>query len=59
MQYIEFWDFGEWNEYSNTRRKYKKETIEIAQKLNKETSHEAREGCFEGHRFRIRKAKEK
>jgi hypothetical protein len=55
---VEFWDFGEWNERADTRRKYKAQAIEIAQKLNKETDHESRQGAFEGHRYRVRKAKD-
>lgn len=52
---IEFWDFGEWNEYAGTRCQYKAQAVALAQKMNHETSHEVREGSYEGHRFRVRR----
>lgn len=55
---VEFWDFGAWNEMASTRRKHKAEAIAVAQKLNKETSHEARQGAFEGHRYRVRRVRQ-
>lgn len=55
MWCIEFWDFGAWNEYGIGRLKYKAEAIAIAQKMNRETSHEIRRDVFGGHRFRVRK----
>ena len=52
---IEFWDFGQWDEMAGTRRKYKAEAIALAQKMNRETKDRS---AFEGHRFRVRKAKD-
>jgi hypothetical protein len=54
---VEFWDFGAWNEWADTRCQYKAQAVEIAQKMNRETDHDAREGAFEGHRFRVRKVR--
>lgn len=54
---VEFWDFGEWNEWSDTKCQYKAQAVAIAQKMNRETDHDARLGAFEGHRFRVRKVK--
>lgn len=54
---IEFWDFGAWDEMAGTRCRYKAEAIDRAQKLNRETDHEVRQGAFEGHRYRVRKVK--
>lgn len=55
---VEFWDFGAWNEWAGTRRKHKAAVIAIAQKMNKETSHEIRKGAFCGRRFRVRRVRE-
>lgn len=52
---VKFWDFGEWDELSNTRSSRKETAIETARRLNKETTHKVRIGSFEGHRFRVRK----
>jgi len=54
---VEFWDFGAWNEWASTRRKYKAEAVALAQKMNRETTHENRIGAFEGHRFRVRRVR--
>jgi len=54
---VEFWDFGAWNEWAGTRRKYKAEAIALAQKMNRDTTHEGRE-AFEGHRFRVRRVRD-
>lgn len=52
---VEFWDFGAWNEWANTRRRHKVEAVAIAERLNRETDHGTRQGAFEGHRFRVRR----
>jgi len=54
---VEFWDFGAWNELASTRRKHKAQAVALAQKMNRETSHEIRSGAFEGHRFRVRRVR--
>jgi hypothetical protein len=54
---VEFWDFGQWDEMADTRRQYKAQAIEIAQKKNRETDHDTRQGAFEGHRYRVRKVR--
>jgi len=48
---VEFWDFGAWNEYASTRRKYKTQAVALAQQMNRETKDRS---AFEGHRFRVR-----
>lgn len=53
---IEFWDFGAWNEFADTRFQYKAQAVDLAQKMNRETDHEGRQ-AFEGHRFRVRRVK--
>lgn len=54
---VEFWDFGAWNEWADTRCQYKAQAVAIAQKMNRETDHDNRQGAFEGHRFRVRKVR--
>lgn len=54
---VEFWDFGAWNELVDTRRRLKKQCIEIAAELNRNTDHTTRLEVYEGHRFRVRKVK--
>ena len=57
MWCVEFWDTDRWDEMSGSRRKYKIEAIELADRLNKHTTHDGRK-VFHGHRFRVRKVKE-
>lgn len=54
---VEFWDFDAWNELSSTRRRYRSECVEIAQRLNRETDHTTRCGSFGGRRFRVRRVR--
>lgn len=54
---VEFWDSDAWNERADTRRRHKAEAVELAQELNRRTSHDDRR-CFDGHRFRVRRARD-
>lgn len=55
MWCVEFWDFGAWNEWGNTRHKNKNWCIAKAQELNKDVNPQHPENGFEGHRFRVRR----
>lgn len=56
MYCIEFYDFGQWDERANTRRRSKTEARALADEMKKRTTHEMRQ-AFCGHRFRVRKVK--
>ena len=51
---IEFWDFDAWNVGTYGSWNHKKEAIAVCDKMNRETCHDERQGCFSGHRFRVR-----
>jgi len=51
---IQFFDFGEWDEYVGKRFQHKPEAAAECNRMNKEMDNEARKACYLGHRFRVR-----